>query len=326
MPDMPTMPAWNFGATPDRNSAFEFFLSNMEQFQNRFREVKYQDLFWKQVIPGGSIDTGVNPGANMTSYPVGDWRGLGAFRARYGKNIPTVSLTFGKNNIPIQVGGISATMDTDELRAVQFGMRMDLQTRFPEVMRKACELHVEGSFFYGDMNVGFVPWLDYPGVPETVAAQGAGGDTEWGTKTPDEIIYDLNMALTTVWVNTRQVHMPNWIALPSGHYGYIASTPRSNNSDTTILDYFLKNNICTNSGRGEVTVIAMPYLDTAGVGGAARMISGEKREENFNMPFSMPFTLLAPQFQGFSINLFAEYKFGSVHMPYPMSYLFTDGI
>lgn len=323
---MPIMPAWSQGAAPDRNAAFEFFISNMEQFQNRFRDVKYQDLFWKQVIPGEAVDTGVNPGASSTSYPVGDWRGLGAFRARYGKNIPTVSLTFAKNTIPIQVGGISAAMDLDEIRAVQFGMRMDLQTRFPEVMRKACELHVEGTFFYGDANVGFAPWLDYPGVPETVAAANASAKTEWENKTPDEIIADLNLALIAVWVNSRQVHMPNWIALPSGHYGYIASTPRSPNSDTTILDYFLKNNICRNSGRGEVTVIAMPYLDDAGVGGSARMIAGEKKEENFTMPFSLPFTLLAPQFEGFGIDLFAEYKFGSVHMPYPLAYLFTDGI
>ena len=167
MPDMPVMPAWQFGAQPSREASFEFFMSNMEQFQNRFRDVKYPDLVWKKVIPGGSIDTGINPGANSTSYPIGDWRGLGAFRARYGKNIPTVGLTFGKNNVPIQVGGVSATMDTDELRAVQFGQRMDLQTRFPEVMRKACELHVEGTFFYGDMSINFVPWLDYPGIPET---------------------------------------------------------------------------------------------------------------------------------------------------------------
>lgn len=323
---MPTMPAWNIGANPTREGAFEFFLSNMEAFQQRFRDVKYQDLFWKQVIPAASVDTGVNPGANSTSYPVGDWRGLGAFRARYGKNIPTVSLTFGKNNVPIQVGGVSANMDTDELRAVQFGMRMDLQTRFPEVMRKASELHVEGTFFYGDESVGFLPWLDYPGIPESVAATGASGDTEWAKKTPDEVIFDLNMAIITVWVNSRQIHMPNWIALPSAHYGYIASTPRSSNSDTTILNYFLQNNICKNGGYGDVTILPMPYLDDAGVGGTARMVCGEKKEENFLMPFSLPFSLLDPQFEGFNINLFAEYKFGSVHMPWPRSYLFTDGI
>lgn len=319
MPDMPVMAPFQFGAQPSREAGFEYFLSNFEDFKQRFRDVKYQDLFWKEAIPAGSVDTGINPGADSTSYPVGDWRGLGAFRARFGKNIPTVGLTFGKNNVPIQVGGISATMDTDELRAVQYGHRMDLQTKFPEVMRKACELHVEGTVFFGDASIGFVPWLDYPVVPETVAATGAGGGTEWGSKTPDEILYDLNMAVITTFVNTRQVHKVNWIALPTGHYGYIKATPRSANSDTTILQYFLNNN-------EGVTVVSLPYLDSAGVGGTARMISGEKKEENFLMPFSLPFTLLAPQFQGFSINLFAEYKFGSVHMPHPMSYLYTDGI
>lgn len=323
---IPVMAPWQTGANPARDSSFEFFMSNMEHFRNRFHEVKHQDLFWTKVIPAESVDTGINPGANSMSYPISDWRGMGAFRARNGRNIPTVSMVMGKNNVPIEVGGISATMDTDELRAVQYGQRMDLRTKFPEIMRKACDLHREGTFFYGDLNVGFLPWLDYPGIPESVVAAGAGGATEWESKTPDEILYDMNMALVSVWVNSRQKHMPNWVALPSGHYGYISSTPRSSNSDTTILEYFLKNNLYTNESGNAITVVALPYLDDAGVSGAARMVVGEKAVDNFDMPFSLPFELLEPQKHGFSIDLFAEYKFGSVHMSYPMSYLFTDGI
>ena len=308
---MPAMQPYTFGAAPTRENAYEFFLSNMEDFKNRFRDVKYPDLFWKKVIPGGSIDTGINPGASMTSYPVMDWRGQGAFRARYGKNIPTVGTTFDKNNIPIQAAAISALMDTDEIRSVLFGMSIDLRTKFPEIMRKACERHVEATFFYGDDTVGFMPFLDFPGVPESVAADGASGDPEWEKKTEEEILADLNMALVTVWVNTRQVHLANTIYLPAGHYGYISSAPRSKNSDTTILSYFLQNNICKNQGRGDVT---------------ARMIACERTEENFLMPFPLPFELLAPQYEDLNIKLFAEYKFGAVHLPYPQAFLYVDGI
>lgn len=328
MPDIPMMAPFQFGASPNRNAAYEFFLSNMEHFRDRFREVKHQDLFWKEVIPAGSIDTGINPGANMMSYPISDWRGLGAFRARNGKNIPTVSMVFGKNNVPIEVGGISANMDTDELRAVQYGQRMDLRTKFPEIMRKACELHREGTFFYGDTSVGFLPFLDYPSIPESVAANGASGDSEWTTKTPDEVIYDMNAGMISIWVNSRLKHMPNWIALPAGHLGYISTTPASlnNSSNVSILEWFKKNNIYTNQTGKEITVIGLPYLDDAGAAGTARMIVGEKEVDNFDMPFPIVWDLLAPQFEGFSINLFAEYKFGSIHMPYPMAYSFVDGI
>ncbi|MDR1534627.1 MAG: DUF2184 domain-containing protein [Planctomycetota bacterium] len=324
--NIPVMPAFNFGAQPTRESAYEFFISNMEQFQNRFRDVKYPDIFWNKVIPAESVDTGINPGASMVSYPVADWKGQGAFRARYGKNIPTVSTTFAKNNVPIQAAAISAIMDTDEIRGVLFGMTLDLRTRFPEIMRMACERHVEGVYFYGDPVVGFLPFLDFPGVPEAVAAAGAGGYTDWARKTPDEILADLNTALSAIWVNSRQVHVPNTIYLPPGHLGYIASTPRSANSDTTILGYFLKNNLFTNQGLGEVTVAALPYLGTAGVSGAARMIACERKGDNFLMPFPLPFELLAPQYTDLNIKLFAEYKFGAVHLPYPQAFLYTDGI
>ena len=323
---IPTQAPYNFGAVPTRESAYEFFVSNMEQFQNRFRDVKYPDLFWNQVIPEESVDTGINPGAGSVSYPSADWRGQGAFRARYGNNVPTVATEFGKHNIPIQTAAIGALVDTDEVRSVMFGMSVDLRTRFPEIMKKAAERHVEGVFFYGDPELGFLPFLDFPGVPAAVAAAGASGSTEWGDKKPDEILADLHAALATVWVNTRQVHLPNTIYLPAGHYGYIASTPRSANSDATILDYFLKNNLCANQGGGQVTVKPLPYLDEAGVSGSARMIACQRSEENFLMPFPLPFSLLAPQFADFNIKLLAEYKFGAVHLPYPMAFLHTDGI
>lgn len=326
MPNIPVMPAWNFGMQPTRESAFEFFVKNTEQFKNTFREVKHPDLFWNKVIPSESIDTGINPGADMMSYPTGDWNGLGAFRGRGGRNIPTVSMNFGKNNVPIAVGGIAATMDVDEIRSVQFGMRMDLKTRFPEVMRKACDLHVEGSVFYGDNTAGFMPFLDYPGVPVGTVAAGASGNTEWDKKTPDEILDDMNMALSAVWVGTRQVHMPNVMYLPTGHLSYISGKRSASISDMTILEYFKNTNLCKTQTGTELEIMALPYLDDAGVSGAARMIVGEKKGANWDMPFPIKFDLLAPQLQGFGINLFAEYKFGSIHMPYPMSYHYFDGI
>lgn len=330
---MPGAFGFNFGATPDRQAVFEFFLSNMEQFTNQFKEVLYPGLMWDQVIPAGSIESGINPGANMMSYPIMDWLGQAGFRARFGRNIPTVGLTFGKNNIPIQAGGVGAVMDTDEIRAVMMGMQLNLQSKLPEIMKKAILLHIEGTFFYGDEYVNFMPFLDFPGVSIAVAAQGAGGSTLWVNKTPQEVAQDINSNLTSVWVNSRQIHMPNTVYLPSQHYGYIATTPMVVGADAggvlvgqTILDYVLKNNICTNSGRGQLQIKPLQYLGDAGLGGTARMIICETKPDNFVMPYPMPMQLLAPQFYDFDIKLFAEYKFGSVHLPYPKAFLYVDEI
>lgn len=323
---MPTVPGWASGQQANQNAVFEYFMSNMEQFDKRFREALYPDLYWQKVIPSASIDTGINPGAQSMSYPTLDWRGMGGWRARYGKNVPTVSFVTGKNMIPIQSGAISGLVDVEEVEAVQYGVQMDLRTMYPEIMRKACERHVEGTFFYGDSSVGFLPFLDFPGVPYSVVQNGTSGNTEWTSKTPDEILADLNFAMLDVWVLTRMVHMPNTFFMPPAQYGYISATPRSSVSETTILEYFLKNNICKNQGRGEVQIIPLPYLDHAGVSGAARMIVCERDAKNFIMPFPRRFEMLAPQYIDYTVKLYARYRFGPVNLVYPKAFLYVDGI
>lgn len=331
----PSVPGWQTGQQPNQQATFEFFMSNFEQFNARFVEAKYPDLYWQEVIPSGSVDTGINPGAQSASYPTLDWRGKAGWRARYGKNVPTVSFVTGKNRVPIESGAISGLLDIEEIEQVQFGVQMDLRSRYPEVMRKACERHVEGTTFYGDASLNWYPYLDFPGVPTSTVAVGAGGATEWENKTPDEILADMNMALITPWVLTRQVHTPNVLAIPPAHWGYIATTPRSPNSDTTILSYFLQNNIVSNrnqmSGATDVApnpvrVMALPYLDRAGTAGSARMMVWEDNADNFYMPFPRPFEMLAPQFVDYTIKLYARYRFGPVNFVYPKAFAYIDGI
>lgn len=316
-----------YGANPNRTGVAEYFSSIFEQVSGKFYEVKNQGIMWDSVIPGESIDRGVNPGANSISYMVEDWRGKGAFRSKLGQNVPAVNMVYGKNTIPIEAGGVSAIMDTDEIRQVQMGMRRDLKTQFPDVMRNAIDLHNESVFFYGDSDVGFLPFLDYPGVPVSNAAStGSSSGTQWSTKTPDQILEDLSNAMSTVWVNSKQRHKPNWIALPSSSYAKLVQTRMGSYNDTTIMEFFKKSNLYTVETGNEIEIIALPYLEDAGVGSVKRMIVGERKAENFIMPYSIDPTLLDPQYDGFAIKLFAEYKFGSVHLPYPNAFIYVDGI
>lgn len=318
---------WNYGPYPDPAAAFQWLISNMEDFRMRFREVQYQDLFWRQVIPAGSIDTGINPGATAWSYPTLDWKGQGAFRAKHQKNIPTVALTTNKNMVPLAVGAVSALMDTEEIRNVIYGIQMDLRSRFPEIMRRACELHVEGAIMYGEADLNFVPFLDYPGVPEMVAPNGASGESEWDTKTPEEIISDMNLGIATVWMNSRYRHLPNTIFLPPSAYAEIVGQPSSTLTTTTVLEFFMGSNLYTSQrGGARINLIPLPYLEDAGEGGSRRIIFADIQDDTIDLGFPLPFTLLEPQYDAYDIKLFAEYKFGPVHLPFPLAFFYMDGI
>ena len=316
------------GHSPNRLTAMELVVGSFEDMETAFYEVLYGEIQWRDVVPEASVDTQINPGANVASYRVRDIRGKGSFRATHDQGIPTVGQSLDKILVPIEVSGVSAVFDRDDARQIQFGYNENLLTELTTIMREACERHVEGTIFFGDDAVkDFEAWLDYSLVTVANAPNGAGGFSEWTTKTPAEIIADINNAISTVWNGTKQVHLPDTVFLPGEQLALIASTAKGEETDTTILEFVKKNNIYTSLTGTELKFKAIRYLDGAGAGGEDRMVVAQQaRTDNFKLPFSLPFDLLEPQEAGFSVELYAEYKFGSIHIRYPSNMLYTDGI
>ena len=318
---------FTFGSDPPRTSALELVYGAFEDISVAFRDVKYGELQWREVIPEASVDTAVNPGATERSYRVRDWRGQGSFRGRHDQSIPTVGRTIGKNRIPIEVAGVAAIFDREDARQVQFGYNESLLTDLPKHMRMACERHVEGLMFYGDENVGFDGWLNYPGVPVGTAAIGAGASSLWVNKTPDEIQFDINSAISTTWVNSRFVHLPDTVFIPGDQFAFISSQTINDAAGKSILEYIKMANVYTARTGQPLDIKPIRYLDEAGSGGTARLVVAEyKDSDNIMVPWPLPFQLLEPQEHGYDVNIYAEYKIGSYHMPYPASMSYTDGI
>lgn len=315
------------GHNPNRVSAMELVQKSFQDIEQRFYEVKYPDLLWNQVLPEGSIDTGINPGATITSYRVTDWRGHGQFRSKHGQNIPTVGRTLDQVNVPISVASVSGIFDTEDARQVQFGYGENMLTVLPEIMRKAAERHVEGVFFYGDTDLNFLGFIDYPTVDKSTVVNGGGGSPLWENKTPTEILFDINDAISTMICNSKNIHIPKVIYLPCDKLAYIASQLISaNDSANTILSFVKKNNAATNISGVELEFRSLRYLEGAGVGATDRMVLMDTEAENFKFPFPLPFDLLDPQMVGFDVHLLSEYKFGSFHVRRPQAMLYADGI
>lgn len=316
------------GHNPNRQSAFDIVTGAFEDVEAKFYEVKYGEMQWRNVIPEASIDSSINPGADTTSYFVHDIRGKGGFRSKHDQGVPTVGQTLDKILVPMEVAGVTAKFDREDARKMQFGYNMNLLTDLSAIMRKACERHVEGTVFYGDADVKILEgWLDHSKVTVANAVNGAGGFSEWSTKTPDEIVADVNTMLTTVWTGSKQVHLPDTLYLPGEQLALLVSTKMSAQADKSIFEFLKTNNLYTAMTGNELEIKNIRYLDQAGVANVDRaVVAQEKDAENFKLPFPLPFELLEPQQQGFDVELFAEYKFGGFHVRYPKSMLYTDGI
>ncbi|MCK4522318.1 MAG: DUF2184 domain-containing protein, partial [Nanoarchaeota archaeon] len=192
-----------------------------------------------------------------------------------------------------------------------------------------------------DQEVNDIAWYGNPALPKYAGLTGMiynpnitvstvptrSGRTTWisDAKTPDEILADLNEIVGDIIDLTKGVEEPNTILLPYLEYTHIASTPRSANSDTTILQYFLKNN---------------PYVDRveplnelkavdpkpSGAGAANLLICYRRDPMNLTLEIPQPYEQLPVQERGLEYVVPCHSRCGGVIIYYPLSVAIYEGI
>lgn len=310
-----------------QTSGFEIVLSNFEHFESQFYDVLHEETHWKKAIPQASVETDIDGGATSTSYGTRDWSGQGQFAASQSGDVPTVGQNVAKpTTIPILVANVAAKISREDIRVYQHAHSGRLDSELPQVMRQACDRHVEGVFFFGDAAVGFDAWIDADSVPIVQAPLNGGATSrKWVDKTPDEILADVNSGISQVFTTTKEIHLPDTIFIPTAQFADIAGR-RITDTNMTVLEFIKKNNIYTATTGKELSIQSLPHLTAAGAGATDRMVAIEMKPRNHKLPFPIPFTLLAPQEVGYDVHLLAEYKFGSYHNRYPLSMLYMDEI
>lgn len=318
------MNAYTVG-NPANLTAMGFTVDVFEQISTRAYDVKYPEILWNKIMPRAGIDTSVSPGAKTVSHKVRDWRGKGAFRTAIGKDIPMVGQSINKITVPLEAGGIGASADLDDIRAVAFGFEgINLLTDHGAAMRKGYERHVEEVFFFGYSALGFDGWINTPNVPATNAGAKAAGGTTWAVATALEIIKDVTDAVKFIVSDTKGVFRPNRISLPIDQYLLIATMPSGSLLNETVLTY-LQRTLTAITG-GAFTFEQVRYLDGAGAGATDRMVVESVTDETHYMPMSVPFNMLPPQDRQYATDLYADYKFGGFLRPWPRSARYVDGI
>lgn len=311
-------------------SGFEIVVSNFEDFEKRFYDTKYPDIFWQKVIPAGSVETDIPEGATSTSYGVRDWSGTGAFDVSQSGSTPTVGLSVAKPVvIPILDASVGGFLTRADIRTYTHAHGGTLDTELSGVMKKASERHVEGTFFYGDGDVGFTGWMNEPNITVAQAFDNAAlNSKKWIDKTPDEILKDINFYMAQIFTDSLQMHQANSVFIPTAQYADIA-TRRMGILETTItvLDYIKRSNLFTATTGQELNIMGIPHLKNAGAGGVVdRMVILQNDADYQKLPFPIPYRFLPPVPMGLQTNLFAEYKFGPYHNRWPASALYIDEI
>ena len=296
-----------------------------------FFDVEYPEHDWYKLLKEDQVNNNINPGATTYAARIRDRQGSAAFVGKNeNNNIPKVSQSIGAIEVPLAASAVGATLNNEDARQYQFGFNSNLAQDLGECMRVACDNLIEQTTFFGDPSVGFRGFLNYDGITVSNAVNGASGYAVWSKKTGQEMVKDVQDAITSVWDTSRGVFCPNTVYLPLSQYALLLNTPMALSSQASTfvsaLVYLKTNNLCTQRRGQELEIIPIRYLKGAGVGSSDRMVVQDRSKRNQGLPFPLPYTVQPPVPVALGAEFYSEQKHGSYFISQKLSTLYVDGI
>lgn len=281
-------------------------------------------------------DININVGGGWVDY-------VSAMSVAYG-------LTGGSENGPVQAGGanglpiVQASVDKGVYKAHVFAtalriMFVDMQKAnfigrsldqlLQDGVRLSYDKHMDANVYVGLSDYATTGLVNNPDATETTVDNGAAGTSTWATKTPLEILADINSAITAVWAAAEYdtEAMPNHILIPYEQYTYIMNTPVTDLATETILDFVLKNNVAAKNG-GSLFVGATRWCKGAGTGSKDRMVVYVNHERYVNVDELVPLTRAMTQPNATNACYDTAYmaNLSEVQLFYPQTIAYFDGI
>lgn len=292
------------------------FARELEHVKAATYDVKRPNLKAVELMP---VATDAGPAAETIVYRQWDQHGIAKIIANYADDLPRADVR-GKEFVGrVRSMGNSYGYSLQEIRASQAHGKSLEQRKASAASRGHDEL-LNRIAWHGDADHGLQGLFDTPNIPREDVAAGESTDTEWDTKTPDEIVKDMNDAVNGVVDVTNGVERPNTVVLPIAQYSLIASTRMGDGSDTTILQFFL-------SANPHITAVEWAVeLKGAGSGGSDRMWVYNRSPEHLTLEVPQPFEQLPVQERNLEFVVPCHSRIGGVLVYYPLSMAFADGI
>jgi hypothetical protein len=292
-----------------------FFLRELEQIKARTFDVLYAPLASTRLIP---VDTTTNPGAKTVTYNQYDSTGIAKIIANYADDLPTadakgVQIT---NNI-VSIGN-SFIISLEDIRAARFANK-PLEQRKANSAAKAHLQEMNKLAFFGNSSYGITGWLTNPSVDNNFVSGANAAARLWSGKTPTQILSDLNESVTFIIDSTNGVEYPDTIVMPIAQYQLIANTQMAPGTDTTILQFFARNNPL-------ITVTWANELKGAFTGALDGFVTYTKNQNKFWQEIPQVFEMFAPQYDNLAYKIPCHSKHGGTIIAYPQSQVFRRGI
>lgn len=288
-----------------------FFERQLESVEQKLYETKLRELKYRKHIPVSNRD---GAGAETIVYYQWTRVGMAKIIANPTDDLPRVDVFATRFTARVYSLGEAFGYSTQELRAAAMA-NMPLETFKVSAARRAIRELENKLAFNGDANYNITGFLNNANIPTVQAPAGAGASRLWTLKTPNEIIADVLTMVTGIRNVTNGVHEGNTLLLPITQYNHIAGTPRSDLSDTTILEFITK----PGNTYGLKEVDWLTELTGAGTGGTDMAMLYEKDPEVLEARIPMEMISHPPQIKNLEFTVPIEARNAGTVVRYPLA-------
>ena len=294
-----------------------FFNRELTFVKSKTYDAKLAELKGLKLIP---IST--EAGAGVTEIAFQQYRGVGFAKviADYAKDFPRVDVYGEEKTVKVKGIGDSYGYSIKEIRASQRAGK-NLDQRRAITARRAHDEQMNKMALKSDPVNGTNGLLDYPGITEVVLQNdGVGSSKTWASKTPDQIVRDINDMINAVMEPTSAREVPDALLLPIAQYNDLATRRVGEDGTKTLLKYILENSPYIKN------IDWLSELKGFGAGGTNRALIGIFDEEHITLEIPQPFEQFEAQQEGMEFTIPCHSECAGTIIYYPLAFAYADGI
>lgn len=308
-------------------SGMAFLVGELEKRDQRLLE-PLQSVTWQRDIVantgGGWVDFTSNTfvdfattGGNESGIIGGESNDIPIMQANMNKDVFKVFNFANIMKVPYidqqKIQGIGRSIDD----ILDKGIRLNYNKSIDNVVYNG----LPGYKIYGLVN--------NPLITAASAPNGVGGTATWATKTPDEILDDVNQVINATWAASEYdlSGMANHILIPPVQYTLLVSRKVSSAGNISILEFLLQNNIAKNQGR-ELVIAPSRWCVGAGNGGTDRLVAYVNDDDRVTFDLPVPLSRVMTQADVREMAYLTSYaaQLGQVKFLYTQCARYVDGI
>lgn len=309
----------------DAQAAFGFLVQQLNYIEAEVYRIKYPELDYASLIP---VDSSAPEWIKTIEFRSIDMTGQARWQAGNAFDIPMADIVRARGQHSIHMAAIGYEWTVEEINTARLA-GIGLDSDKTAAARRAYEQFMYTLAMSGDTEKNLTGLFNASGMTGgNVAADGAGSSRLWSTKTPTQILRDVNDLLSGIWTGSLFTETADTLLLPFDALMYASNTPMSATNSETILSFLKKNNVYTATTGRELTIRYVRGLENAGANTSdGRMIAYLRDPGVLKLHLPMPHRFLPiwqngpMQFQKPGI-----FRTGGVEVRRPGAMRYADGI